>query len=561
MATGNVRKAQNATKNLGNIASTWSGIPLKPFFSPGDIRTADYADKLGDPGKYPFTRGIYPDGYRGKDWTRRQQTGYGSPADTNERIKFYLRQGFTGANAVLDTPTSIGIDPDHPRAEGEVGLQGVSLCSIKDIEALADGIPLGSVSWTWESPAFASPTMTALVYLLAERRGENIATMRGTIINEPLLSYNCGFLPEGSMVVPLALKLSTDVVEYCIRHMPKMHSMYVDSYNLREEGVDAVQEAAWCLAKGICYVQRAIKRGMKVDEFGPRISFFCSANIDFFEEICKIRAMRRIWARIMKEQFRATDPRSMHFRFAVETAGSSLTSRQPLNNIVRITSEAMAAALANTQAMTPACYDEAISIPSESSATMSVRIQQILTCETGITSVADPLGGSYYVESLTNTLEEKILALLHDIEEKGGIVEAIRSNWFDEERIKASLRWQGEIQSGERTVVGLNAFTSEQEAEQNADEIEVFRPDPKSIARHVASVKRLKATRNTIDVENGLRSLHLEARKGEKANLIPSIIEAVKLDATLGEVNGMVRLAWDLPYDPFGILEPPFPLS
>ncbi len=533
---------------------TWSGLPLKELYTPADVKGVDYDRDLGNAGEYPYTRGIYPSMYRGRQWTQKLLCGFGTPADTNERLKSYVKQGANALDIIPDVPSWIGIDADHPRAEGEVGVQGVNLTSLEDVEIMLQGLPLELPLILHGTNTMASPFELGSWVVLAQKRGMSLASLRGTLLNDPLFTFYCSWWPEGKLLVDLALKLGIDAIEYCTESMPQVYSSYADGYNFREAGINAPQELALTLSKAICYADKCLERGLAIDDFAPRLSFCFSAHIDFFEEIAKIRAARRMWARIARERYGAKDARSVKLRFSVHTAGCSLVSAQPLNNIVRVAYQAMAAALAGAQAMDLCGYDEAVNIPSEEAGILSLRTQQILACETGITSVADPLGGSYYVESLTNRLEEEAGKILREIEDMGGIVQAIKTEWVDRLIDREALNHQKEVETGQRIVVGQNAFTMD-EAQTPGD---YHRTRPQSEAEQIANVTRLKRTRDNRPVKEALDNLRRRAEAGERANLMPEVIEAVRAYATVGEIAGAIRQAYGFRYDPFGEVEAPF---
>ena len=533
---------------------TWSGLPLKELYTPADVKGVDYDRDLGNAGEYPYTRGIYPSMYRGRQWTQKLLCGFGTPADTNERLKSYVKQGANALDIIPDVPSWIGIDADHPRAEGEVGVQGVNLTSLEDVEVMLQGLPLELPLILHGTNTMASPFELGSWVVLAQKRGISLASLRGTLLNDPLFTFYCSWWPEDKLLVDLALKLGIDAIEYCTKSMPQVYSSYADGYNFREAGINAPQELALTLSKAICYADKCLERGLAIDDFAPRLSFCFSAHIDFFEEIAKIRAARRMWARIARERYGAKDARSVKLRFSVHTAGCSLVSAQPLNNIVRVAYQAMAAALAGAQAMDLCGYDEAVNIPSEEAGILSLRTQQILACETGITSVADPLGGSYYVESLTNRLEEEAGKILREIEDMGGIVQAIKTEWVDRLIDREALNHQKEVETGQRIVVGQNAFTMD-EAQTLGD---YHRTRPQSEAEQIANVTRLKRTRDNRPVKEALDKLRRRAEAGERVNLMPEVIEAVRAYATVGEIAGAIRQAYGFRYDPFGEVEAPF---
>lgn len=545
-------KAAEAYK--ARAIKTWSGLPLKELYTPADVKGVDYDRDLGNAGEYPYTRGIYPSMYRGRQWTQKLLCGFGTPADTNERLKSYVKQGANALDIIPDVPSWIGIDADHPRAEGEVGVQGVNLTSLEDVEVMLQGLPLELPLILHGTNTMASPFELGSWVVLAQKRGISLASLRGTLLNDPLFTFYCSWWPEDKLLVDLALKLGIDAIEYCTKSMPQVYSSYADGYNFREAGINAPQELALTLSKAICYADKCLERGLAIDDFAPRLSFCFSAHIDFFEEIAKIRAARRMWARIARERYGAKDARSVKLRFSVHTAGCSLVSAQPLNNIVRVAYQAMAAALAGAQAMDLCGYDEAVNIPSEEAGILSLRTQQILACETGITSVADPLGGSYYVESLTNRLEEEAGKILREIEDMGGIVQAIKTEWVDRLIDREALNHQKEVETGQRIVVGQNAFTMD-EAQTLGD---YHRTRPQSEAEQIANVTRLKRTRDSRPVKEALDNLRRRAEAGERVNLMPEVIEAVRAYATVGEIAGAIRQAYGFRYDPFGEVEAPF---
>lgn len=548
----------NEAHDKPHKTETWSGIPLKELYTPEDLLDTNYQVDIADAGQYPFTRGIHRDMYRGKYPTRRIICGYGSTADTNKRLKFNIEQGFTGLDVYPDEAGMMHIDADHPRAEAEAGIQGVSLSSLRDFEELVDGIPLDKVSVLWR-------TFLAVPYIaiMADRQGLNLANLRGTVLNPHPVMWMWVNCPPGRFDnLELWLKLAVDTVEYCTKNMPSFYCTYIDGYNLREYGLTAPQELAWAFSQGTAYIDAILERGLDIDDFGPRISFFMNTYKDFFEEIAKFRAARRMWAKIMKAKYEAKNPKSLQFRFAVETAGSALTAQQPLNNIIRITSQVIAAMLGGVQSISPPSYLEAVSLPTEESAMLQVRTQQILTYETGIPLVSDPLGGSYYVESLTNIIEEETNKILKEIENNGGIVEAAKAGWVDQMIESELLKRQKEVESGDRTVVGVNTFTIQEKETSHgyfknpAHERELARG--KEI---VAGVRRLKETRDNHLTEKALNELREragESTEDKKVNLIPPIIEAAKAYATLGEIMGTIREVYGLSYDPFGDIQSPF---
>ena len=533
---------------------TWSGIPLEEIYTPGDISGFDYKKDLADAGEYPFTRGVHRNMYRGKYPTRRMISGFGSAADTNQRLKHYMKTGFSGLDVYPDIAGLLNIDADHPRCKGEVGVQGVSISSLQDFEDLVEGMPLDKINGLWRGYV-----TIPFIAIMAERQNLDIAKLRGTILNaHPLVIHYVGeFSPEGLDLVPLHLKLIVDIVEYCTRHMPNFYCTYFDGYNLREYGLSAPQELAWVFTQAMDFIDLVLKRGLDIDEFGPRMTFFLSSHIDFFEEIAKFRAARRMWARIMKEKYGAKDPRSQQLRFAVETAGSTVVAPQPRNNIVRIAYEAMAATLGGVQSMSLPSYLEGISLPTEESARIAVNTQLILNYETGVCNVSDPLGGSYYVESLTNRIEEETNVIIDEIMSMGGIFEAAKGGWVDKIINEAALKRQKEIENKERLVVGWNEFIAEEDEDVPVNYFE------NPAHEHVADrgnaitdrVTKLKATRDNAKVIESLKKLRSKAEEGEQVNLVPFAIDAAKAYATIGEIIGVIREAYGYKYDPFGEIE------
>jgi len=532
---------------------TWSGFPVKEVYGPADTKDIDYDRDIGEPGQYPYTRGIYRDMYRGRYWTRREVCGYGTAADTNERLKFHLEEGASGLSVIPDIPSHMGMDGDHPRAMDEVGLQGAPLTSLKDMEDLVAGIPLDKISMSFNESACSCPVTLAQYVIAAEKQGIDQAKLRGTMQNDPLHARYCGYRPTNP--IDLSVKTSTDIIEYCTSHMPLWVTGNVNMYDWREMGINAPQEIAFGFSVAMAYIDDALRRGLDIDAFAPRRGFYCSAHVDFFEEIAKLRAARRMWAHIMKQRYQAKDARSLMFRFGVHTAGCSLFPQQPLNNIIRIAYEALAAVLGGVQSLHCCSYDEPISLPTEQSHRIAIRTQQILAYETAVANVTDPLGGSYYVEALTNKIEAEAAKILAEIEKLGGALEGMKSGWFDREVEKAALKYQREIDSGERIIVGVNTFTTGGE---RATPGGVHRVAPESQRLQVEKVKELKQSRDNEKVRAALGKLRQEAEKGEQVNLMPAILEAVSSDATRGEIMGTVRQACGYSYDPLEVIESPF---
>jgi methylmalonyl-CoA mutase N-terminal domain/subunit len=532
---------------------TWSGFSVKEVYTPGDTKAIGYDERVADPGNYPYTRGIYRDMYRGRYWTRREVCGFGTAADTNERLKFHLEEGASGLSVIPDIPSHIGIDGDHPQAMDEVGLQGAPFTSLKDMEDLLAGIRLDTISMSFNESACSCPVTLAQYIITAEKQGVDKANLRGTMQNDPLHARYCGYRPNNP--IDLSVRTSTDIIEYCTRHMPLWITGNVNMYDWREMGINAPQEIAFGFSVAMAYIEDVLKRGLDIDEFAPRRGFYCSAHIDFFEEIAKLRAARRMWARIMKERYGAKETRSLLFRFGVHTAGCSLFPQQPLNNIVRVAFEALAAVLGGVQSLHCCSYDEPISLPTEESHRIAIRTQQILAYETGVANATDPLGGSYYVENLTNTIEEAASDILEEIEKLGGALECMKSGWFDAEVEKAALKYQREIEAEDRTIVGVNAFTVDREKETPGG---VHRVAPASQRLQVEHVRELKQNRDNQKARAALATLRQEAEKGERVNLMPAILEAVSVYATRGEIMGTIRQVYGYAYDPLGVIESPF---
>ncbi|MFZ0244691.1 acyl-CoA mutase large subunit family protein [Candidatus Binatus sp.] len=532
--------------------STWSGLPTKPFYSPADASDLDYRRDLNDPGEFPYARGVHADMYRGRLWTRREVCGFGSARDTNQRLRFQISQGVSGLSIIDDNNGSLTIDADHPMATLEAGLQGVSVSSLRDMEDLFEGIPIDKVSVSFDISGLDCIAWMAMYVAAAEKRGIDPAALRGTVQNDTLHFQFCGY--GNSCPVDLGLKSSVDIIEFCARRMPRWYTGNANLYDMRENGLDAPQEVAFGLSLASAYIGKAIDRGLNVDDIAPRRAFYCSCHIDFFEEIAKLRSARRIWARLMRDRFGAKDPRSLQFRFGVHTAGVSLYPSQPLNNAIRIAYEALAAVLAGAQSIHTCSYDEPIGLPTETSQTLAIRTQQIIAYETGAAGVADPLGGSWYIESLTNQIEGKAQEIMAEIELQGGMVAAIKSGWVLREIESAALRRQNEIENGEKIVVGTNAFQTERETQTPGGIHESPAGQGEALA---ASVRELRRGRDQGQVAEALQRLHAQALGGERVNLLPALIEAARAYATLGEMMGTVRIAYGQPYDPMGVLAPP----
>jgi methylmalonyl-CoA mutase, N-terminal domain len=518
----------------GELFSTMSGVENEPLYTP-ESGEVDYARDLGYPGVYPFTRGVYPSMYRGRLWTMRQFAGFGTAEETNERFRYLLEHGQTGLSTAFDMPTLMGYDSDHARSEGEVGREGVAVDSLEDMKTLFSGIPLGEVStsMTINSPA---AMLLAFYVCVGEEQGVAREQLRGTIQTDILKEYIAQkeyiFPPEPSM------RLVTDMVEFTSREMPLWHPISISGYHIREAGSTAAQELAFTLADGFTYVEWALERGLDVDEFAPRLSFFFNAHLDFFEEIAKYRAARRIWATLMREKYGAKDPRSWLMRFHTQTAGVSLTAQQPEVNLVRTAIEALAAVLGGTQSLHTNSYDEALALPTEHAVRLALRTQQVIAHETGVVNTIDPLGGSYYVEQLTSELERQAYEYFDQIAELGGVVEAIKENFFQREIAEASFRYQSEVESKQRIVVGVNKYVLEDEVP-----IEILKVDAALEQKQIDRVQALKAKRDSATVEAALGRLKEDAARDDR-NLMGPIIDAARADVTMGEMCDALREVW-----------------
>lgn len=522
-------------------AETLSGVPVSPLYTPLDVPGPNhYADQLGIPGQFPFTRGIYPTMYRGRPWTMRQYAGFGTAAESNRRYRYLLDQGQTGLSVAFDLPTQMGYDSDDPRVEGEVGKVGVAIDSLEDMETLLAGIPLDrvTVSMTINAPAAILLLMVAAV---ARKEGVPLEKVSGTIQNDILKEYAA----RGTYIFPPrpSMRLITDTFQWCADHMPSWNTISISGYHIREAGSTAAQEIAFTLANGIAYVEAAVDVGLAVDRFAPRLSFFFNAHSDFFEEVAKYRAARRLWAHIMAERFGAQDPRSQMLRFHTQTAGSSLTAQQIDNNVVRVTLQALAAVLGGTQSLHTNSRDEALALPTAESARLALRTQQILAYESGVTGTVDPLAGSYFIEHLTNELEREARGYLEEIDRRGGAVAAIESGYVQKEIQDAAYRYQQQVEAGERKLVGVNILT---EAESVAPPI--YRVDPTLADAQIDRVRKLRERRDEAQVAAALAALEGAARGTE--NLLPPLLRAVEAYATLGE---MVKVLTDA----FGHYRPP----
>ena len=502
------------------------------LYTPLDVEGFDYGEKLGFPGQYPFTRGVQPTMYRGRLWTMRAYAGFATAEETNARYKYLLEAGQTGLSVAMDLPTQIGLDSDHELSHGEVGKVGVAIDSLADMEALFDGIPLDKVStsMTINGPA---AVLLAMYVAVAEKQGVAPEALKGTIQNDILKEY----IARGTYIFPPrpSMRLITDTFEYCSKNIPKWNTISVGAYHIREAGASEVQEIAFAFANAMAYIDAAIKAGQKVDDFAPGISWIFTAGLDFFSEVAKFRAARRLWARIMKERYGATVPKAQMLRVHVHTAGSVLTAQQPLNNVVRITWQAMSAVLGGIQSMACCAYDEAIALPTEESATLALRTQQLLAYESGVTDTIDPLAGSYYIESLTDKIEQEAYEYIAKIDKMGGAVAAIEQGYMQQEMAAHAYEYQHDVELGKRTVIGVNKFADNKKmAEQD-----VLTADLSVGERQVARLNKMKAGRDNAAVLAALAKLR-EAAKGTE-NLMPYLIDAVKTYATLGEICSVLR--------------------
>lgn len=502
------------------------------LYTPLDIEDFDYGEKLGFPGQYPFTRGVQPTMYRGRLWTMRAYAGFATAEETNARYKYLLEAGQTGLSVAMDLPTQIGLDSDHELSHGEVGKVGVAIDSLADMEALFDGIPLDKVStsMTINGPA---AVLLAMHVAVAEKQGVKPEALKGTIQNDILKEY----IARGTYIFPPrpSMRLITDTFEYCSKNIPKWNTISVGAYHIREAGASEVQEIAFAFANAMAYIDAAIKAGQKVDDFAPGISWIFTAGLDFFGEVAKFRAARRLWARIMKERYGASVPKAQMLRVHVHTAGSVLTAQQPLNNVVRITWQALSAVLGGIQSMACCAYDEAIALPTEESATLALRTQQLLAYESGVTDTIDPLAGSYYIETLTDKIEKEAYDYIDKIDRMGGAVAAIEQGYMQQEMAAHAYEYQHEVELGKRTVIGVNKFNdSKKLAEQD-----VLTADLSVGERQIARLEKMKAARDNEAVKAALEKLR-EAAKGTE-NLMPYLIDAVKTYATLGEICGVLR--------------------
>ena len=509
-----------------------SNMHVKRLYTPEDMERMDYLKDLGFPGEYPFIRGVHATMYRGRLWTMRQFSGFGTAKQTNERFKYLLKEGETGLSIAFDYPTIMGYDSDHPMGKGEVGTCGVAVASLRDMEILLGGIPLDKVttSMTINGPA---AMLLAMYVAVGDQQGVPREKLGGTTQNDNLKEYFaqklCIYPPKPSV------KLTTDIIEYCARHLPKWNPISISGYHIREAGANAVQELAFTIYDGITYVESTMERGLNVDDFAHRLSFFFASHNDFFEEIAKFRAARRLWAKLMKERFHTKNPRSMWMRMHVQTSGCTLTAQQPLNNITRTTIQALAAVLGGTQSLHTNSFDEALALPSEEAVRVALRTQQIVAHESGATNTIDPVAGSYYLETLTNEMEQKAMDYIQKVDDMGGAIVAIEKGFFQKEIADSAYKYQREIDEKKRTIVGVNDY----QIEGRESHIELLRVDPKAEEEQLLGLQKLRRERNSKKVEETLNKLQHSAEK--KANLMPMIIDAVKAYATLSEICEVLR--------------------
>jgi len=516
---------------------TESGIPTQRLYTPLDLEATDYASEIGYPGEYPYTRGVYPTMYRGRLWTMRNYAGFGTAEDTNKRFSYLLKQGMSGLSMAFDLPTQLGYDSDDPMAEGAVGRVGVAVDSLADMEIIFDGIPLDKVSTSMTINATA-PVLLAMYIAVGEKQGVPQKKLTGTTQNDILKE----FIARGTYIFPPepSIKLVLDIVEYCAKNVPRWNTLNITGYHFREAGSDAIQELAFTIADAITYIQKAKERGLDVDFFAPRLSYSLGIYMDLFEEVAKFRAARRLFAKIMKERFQAKDPRSYLFRIFAGSCGSTLVSQQPINNVVRVAMHALMGILAGNQAIHTACWDEGYALPSEDSATIALRTQQILAYECGLCNTIDPLAGSYYVESLTNEIEKRAEEYLKKIDGMGGMLGAIENGFVFREIQESSVRFQEKVYNGERIIVGLNKFAAPHE--KGMGEHDLLEIDSQVEPVQKKKLAAIKSSRKGSEVKSALNELGNAVEKNE--NLMPHLVNAVKRYATIGEICGVMRQKW-----------------
>jgi methylmalonyl-CoA mutase N-terminal domain/subunit len=515
-------------------------MEVPPLLTPLDLNGFDYDDKLGFPGSYPYTRGIHSTMYRGRLWTMRQFAGFGTPEDTNQRFKYLMEHGQTGLSTAFDMPTLMGYDSDHERSKGEVGREGVSVSSLADMEVLFDGIDLEKVTTSMTINCSAS-IIFAMYLVMAEKKGVSWQKLRGTLQNDMLKE----FIAQREWISPPepSVKITVDIIEFCANEVPQWHPVSVSGYHIREAGSTAVQELAFTLADGIAYVEEGVKRGLDVDDFAPRLSFFFNVHNDFLEEIAKYRAARRMWAEIMRERFGAKNPKSLMLKTHAQTAGASLTAQQPINNVARVTIQALAAVLGGTQSLHTNSMDETLALPTEESVTVALRTQQIIAEESGVVNTIDPFGGSYVMESLTDRIEKEAFAYINKIDEMGGIFRAIETGYPQKEIADAAYKYQRELDTGLKTIVGVNKYNTEGEVT-----IPTLKIEEMVETGQIEKLRELKRKRNNKVVRAKLSDIVTAAQNGD--NLMPSIVDAVREYATLGEICDIFREVYGVYRDP-----------
>jgi methylmalonyl-CoA mutase N-terminal domain/subunit len=517
--------------SAASSGTTLSGIPLKTVYAPEDLADFDPQHSLGSPGEFPYTRGIYPTMYRGKVWTMRQYAGFGSARQSNARYRYLLAQGQTGLSVAFDLPTQMGFDSDHPRARGEVGKVGVAICSLEDMQALFEGIPLAHVSTSMTINSTAA-ILLALYVAVARQQGANLEKLSGTVQNDILKEY----IARGTYIYPPrpAIRIVTDIFAWCKEELPNWATISISGYHIREAGSTAAQELGFTFADAIAYVDAAMAAGLQVDEFAPRLSFFFNAHNDLLEEIAKYRAARRLWARLMRDRFGARDPRSMMLRFHAQTAGSSLTAQQPENNIVRVAIQALAAVLGGCQSLHANALDEALALPTEDAARLALRTQQILAHESGVANTVDPVGGSYAIEHLTDEIEAGARECIERIDALGGMLRAIESGYVQREIQKAAYEYQQSVEQNKRVIVGVNRYRTEHQ-----EAIPILRIDPAVEQEQIERLRTLRTRRDAARSSKAIAEVESRARSGE--NLLPAILAAVEAYATVGEISDAMR--------------------
>ncbi len=520
--------------------STVSDLEIEPLYTPEDVNGGDYESALGNPGEFPYTRGVYESMYRGRLWTMRQFAGFGLAEDTNKRFHFLLAQGQDGLSTAFDMPGLMGYDADHERARGEVGREGVSVSSVHDMARLFDRIPLDKVSTSMTINCSAS-VLLAMYLVVAERQGVPWNKVAGTIQNDMLKE----FIAQKEWISPPrpSIRIVTDMIEFCAKKVPRWHAVSISGYHIREAGSTAVQELAFTIADGICYVDEGVKRGLNVDDFAPRLSFFWDLHNDFLEEVAKLRAARRMWARIMRDRFGAKNPRSMMLRTHAQTAGVSLTAQQPVNNVVRVAIQALAGVMGGVQSLHTNSMDETLALPTEHAVMVALRTQQLIAEETGVTNTIDPLGGSYAVEALTDRMERDAMDYIRRIDEMGGMVKAIETGYPQREIAEAAFTYQRQLEQGIKTVVGVNKYTIPEEIK-----IETLRIDPAMEEMQIQRVRKMKRERNSVAVREAIARVAEACRSGE--NLMEPICEAVRRDGTVGEICDVFRSEFGIYTDP-----------